>query len=92
MKVWQLLSDESKWTKNCYARDRNEFGANHASRTAVKWCLIGAMLRCYDSDDLQKINGRVEAHLDNQSSTSSWNDAPERTFAEVHALVKELDI
>lgn len=107
MKIRELLSDESKWTKGWFARDANGisiiYGYGVCSESvaldgrACSWCLTGACKRCYpDTNDwwekLKDIKERLIQKGYYGTSLSSWNDAPERTFAEVKALVEELDI
>lgn len=92
MKVWQLLSDESKWVKGLYACDALGDGIGPESPLAVKWCLNGAILCCYPETPLRdEVYGRLLERLDTPIS-SQWNDRDSRTFAEVYALVKDLDI
>jgi hypothetical protein len=91
MKVRELLSDESKWTKGSVARDfEGHFLLNPLDGRACSWCLVGALCYCYSVFD----NGPSIKVIDRLGvrSLSKWNDAPERTFAEVKALVEELDI
>ena len=47
MKVRELLADESAWTKGQMARQENGMMAYPESRYACKWCLDGAIDRCY---------------------------------------------
>ena len=87
MKVKELLSDESKWTQGCYARDAFGVSIPFDADAAVCWCLAGAIHRVYGPEPIHlRILRRVNGSL------SEWNDAPDRTFAEVKALVEELDI
>lgn len=91
MKVRDLLTDESKWTKSLYARDRDGFATDCDSLTATCWCLDGAMQRCYGlTQDYNLAFVCVARRI--KSGVVAWNDAPERTFGEVRALVEELDI
>lgn len=89
MKVWELLSDESKWTIMADARDGQGRAIAADDSEAVQWCLLGALRRCYGPHDGDAYVRLVKG---TRGVISLFNDAPRRTFAEVHALVKELDI
>lgn len=91
MKVWQLLSDESKWTKGFAARSVYGAPIDPRSNEAVCWCLVGAIARCY-GDDVHFHNVRNLIADKVGRTEASWNDTPKRTYSEVYALVKELDI
>lgn len=95
MKVRELLTDESKWTQKACARDaigkvltaidRRSIGA------AACWCTLGAMEVCYTKfTDWDSVRDRIVKSVG--MSVSTWNDAPERTFADVRKLIEELDI
>lgn len=101
MKVKELLADPSAWTQGSMAKgaDGNDtcvFGPSSIS--ACKWCLLGAIARCYHTRPaicgqvIKKVHeALVHKGLEN-GSIVSWNDMPERTHAEVLALVTELDV
>lgn len=80
MKVRDLLTDETKWSKGKSVVYRDD--------VACAWCLSAAVDRCYGASYLLVMN-RVANHV---GGPIGWNDAPSRTFAEVRALVEELDI
>ena len=81
MKVRDLLSDESKWTKGV-------FHTTHADGDA--FCLAGAISQCYVAPRWELVRNAVMAEIN--GCITLWNDAPERTFADVKALVDRLDI
>lgn len=87
MKIKDLLTDESKWTKNTFAR--NEEGSPTILQQGTCWCLLGGVRFCYL--DGQETETKIRDKL-NVDSIALWNDAPERTFSDVKKLVEELDI
>ena len=88
MKVRELLSDESKWCQDWYGRDALGEGAAFDGPAACQWCLMGAIFRCYhDSRDVV-----IAVYGKTGRTITDWNDDPSRTYAEVKALVDELDI
>ncbi len=90
MKVRDLLTDESKWTKDTYARDKDGNATTPGASDAVCWCLVGALERCYiPTSEFGLVYERLARRTD---GAAKWNDASERTFPEVRALVEELDI
>ena len=105
MKIKDLLTDESKWTKGAFAIGADGLMVGSASPSAVSWCLMGAVERCYGYDSVSpeavKIGGRIHDYLrecpralgdSGNWHMAGWNDAPGRTFADVRRLVTVLDI
>ncbi len=88
MKVQELLTEDN-WVKGSNARDKNNNSVHPTSDEACKWCLFGAIIRCYiaTSEILERIGDKIE-----ENSVTIWNDDPQRTFEDVEALIKELDI
>ncbi len=91
MKIKDLYTDESRWTKGAYARN----GDGHAvlfseHDNAYCFCLVGAIYKCYP-DQINEIRKRIGTHLGIEL-VYEWNDNPSRTFAEVKSLVEVLDI
>lgn len=89
MKIKELLTDESKWTKNTLAR--NAVGEEELAHSefAVSWCLVGAAVKCYSfgaGDVLNKIRDYIK------SPVVDFNNNPQTTFADIRKLVEELDI
>lgn len=83
----RLLSDEKRWTKGGCARDKDGHWVHSGSRSAVCWCLGGAVFRA--EEDVIAMMGALDA-LEaeaGQSPIGVWNDAPERTHAEVVELL-----
>jgi hypothetical protein len=79
------------WTQGHTAIDILGDWVNPMSPDAVKWCSVGAIERAYTvgtaglaREKLEKVIGT--AHL------AKWNDAPERTHAEVIAAFEKAGI
>jgi hypothetical protein len=93
MKAYELLSDESKWAKKSYAYETTGGPCDPRSETACSWCVMGAIERCYFDGNMSRRHMdaiyKVETKV---GSVPIWNDAKERTYEEVIALLKELDI
>ena len=101
MKVKELLSDESKWVQGNFAVNSQGHYAPSSSDEACRWCIGGAILRCYrnrhygGNGTIHSIFNKVITKLRErgwQDGVSDWNDDGTRTFADVQALVTELDI
>ena len=94
MKVKELLSDESKWTQNAYARNEHENVVGYNDTMAVRWCLIGAINVCYPTlEEYAQVKQKLNDELRKRSGSSDavyFNDG--RTFEEVKGLVELLDI
>jgi len=92
MKIKELLAKPGAWTRYEYARTATGLPCSATSRQAVCWCLRGAVLYCYDTETkrlnvLDKLESAVKGGF-----VVSYNDAPERTHAEILALVEKLDV
>jgi hypothetical protein len=96
MKAHELLSSPEKWTHFVAARDSKDNHVATESETACKFCVWGALLRCYGpkTHELQVAIDKLEEKLDTDSTTGifKWNDDPATTFQEVQQTLKELDI
>ena len=86
--VRERLADEARWTKGKAARDANGIGTQFESAAAACFCLVGAIWCEFPNSYLsQKETNRIAAMLEfqNWEAASFWNDAPERTHADVIA-------
>ncbi len=101
MKIKDLLSDESKWTKGANARmepTRNSIPVAPEGPDAVCWCLLGAAAKCYIGqpialqDSLAKIKEGINRPGGINDAIADWNDRPCRTFAQIQELVTRLDV
>ena len=92
MKVKELLSDESKWCQGPIARSLSGRSVSYNNPNAVCWCLWGALHKCYpDENQFLTVRRKVKRYIRGDFVTD-WNEDRRRTFAEVKALVEELDI
>lgn len=91
MKVRELLSSAEKWTQGVYARRQDGSETYPTYPDAASWCIAGAIVRCYEIELhhglIDSVGRRIES-----PSIGEWNDATERKFEEVKALLDELDI
>jgi len=105
MKVKDLLTDESKWTQNEFARDAKGKRCSSTSSRATQWCIVGAINKCYElglthMKMLQLTANHIKSSEPQRANPplhvntiiSRWNDNPSRTFTDVQALVNRLDI
>jgi hypothetical protein len=84
------------WCRGCGARDAQGSPVAYDAETAVAWCAMGAIyrvaVRSSVGDDAVRV---VDRHLGATSTTvlraiervEDWNDAPDRTAAEVVAVL-----
>jgi hypothetical protein len=104
--VIALLDTPEKWTKGEFAKDVNGHVCPTRSKNAVRFCLTGACiavtcansrykrlsenLRCKRL--LREINKYLPKPMPEPYIIGTWNDAPERTFEDIHNLLnKALD-
>lgn len=45
--VYDLLSNKENWTQGVYAETVNGTPCDAFSSEACRWCLLGAMIKCY---------------------------------------------
>ena len=95
MKIQDILTDESKWTRGTSARDANGNRVEVNSPLATSYCLMGACIKAYSGDNRRekriKIYEQIEA-LTHVAAVEAYNDAPTTTFADIRALIEKLDI
>lgn len=95
-KVRELLASPERWTQGFFARDSAGTICNFADANAACWCLSGALARVLpeDTDEHEErydaAGEYLQAALPERSRTAgyiAWQDKPQRTHAEVLALV-----
>ena len=92
MTVKELLSGPEKWTQGSSARDPSGKSWHVEYEHACCWCLWGAIRFCYPNIyQAAQIEERVRQVL-LIGSIVDWNDAPERTYEEVMAVVEKAGI
>lgn len=87
MKIKELYTDESKWTKGAFSRDIDGNEKIFSDDSIVSWCLLGAIDKCYTSGEYMKI---WKLLFNTVGHISNYNDS--HTFKEIKQLVEELDI
>ena len=93
MKVKELLTGPEKWVKYVYAVDATGASVEPIDPRATAFCLRGAIRHCYPSPEQHKpIERMAYSSIQAFVCLVEWNDAPERTFADVRKLIEELDI
>ena len=98
----ELFADHSRWTQGAEAKSECGDLVTPTSKHAVRWCLVGALWKCYPNPcdrfeakkklldqlrDSQEIRDRA-----NMCSLENWNDASYRTHDDVVALVKKAGV
>lgn len=98
MKVRELLSDESKWTKGYYARDKYLHLVSYDDPQAVKFCLMGALDKCYDDYDQWKeaLDRLITAVSEKTGipylTLPAFNDHPDTKFSDIQEVLAQADI
>jgi hypothetical protein len=91
-KAWQLLSGPEKWTQGGFSRDSNDNLTEESHPSAVKFCIVGAIFKSYGAADAQMQIKKIQKHHYPARHLSQWNDDPSRTFQEVWAVLRRLDV
>jgi hypothetical protein len=86
MKPSELLDRPERWTQFNEARNAHGVPRNYFDIDTCQWCVFGAL--CYCSGSPNPVDGheKLTKHLD-VISLAQWNDAPGRTWEEVHAAL-----
>lgn len=98
MTIAELLTDESKWTRRCYARGKWGEGRLPYDDEAVAWCLIGAARKCYgyDTDEYVDVIGCLRDAISKLgfrfTMILDFNDAFETTFEQVRRVIEEANV
>ena len=81
---------ERGWCQNNYALDLKDRPVENWHSDAVRWCIAGAVDRVvrYDIKLRNAALDAIRETIGGEESALDWNDAPERTQAEV---LKALD-
>jgi hypothetical protein len=81
-----LIEQPKAWTQGEYARDKKGNRVPLTSRQATCWCAMGATGRAQAGNIPAGVRARdrLRAAIGDRS-IPGWNDAPERTHAEVLA-------
>lgn len=87
--VKKLVERPEAWTKGAIARDAEGVEVNETDRSAVCWCLFGAIGRVAwrEEEEVSRYLCRAGSSGPGPGEITLWNDAPERTHADVLALL-----
>jgi hypothetical protein len=75
VKVKDILSDDSKWTKGVGARDAFGNRCSPSSPDAVKFCILGAIELAYPTPAKDILDGAENANHHGQSKDAPVRDA-----------------
>lgn len=93
LRAAEILEPEGAWTRGYYARNKGGAFTDHLSISACSWCLEGALSRAAveletsPQDDLY-VSARARLIPLTGFSLVKFNDAPDRTQAEVVATLR----
>lgn len=88
MKVKELLADRFRWTHKCMARDKWGHSVAVDSPRAVKFCLMGAVDKCYPEwEENRAVRKKIYTRV---TIMTTFNDL--EGYKAVKSLVDTLDI
>ena len=94
MKIKELLTDESRWTRKHLCRDKDGNESFVFSENAHSFCLIGASYKCYRAnnctDILRRIRDEIATILNvswDQVSIGKFNDSELTSFEDIKGIV-----
>lgn len=85
MEARALIEKPENWCKYDSAIDEDGVPCGPSYYAAAKWCVMGAVRKFSESEDQIIIAARIFSNVVGYSPVGDWNDAPERTHAEVLA-------
>jgi hypothetical protein len=88
-KMSELLAVPERWTQRADARDKSGSIITPLAQTATCFCLSGALARFSKMGEPAEriIKRALEKECGTYFWATSWNDAPERTHADVIAAL-----
>lgn len=92
MTIEELLSDKSRWTTRCCARDTNDNFVDMDAPTACKWCLIGAVYKCYSGTDGMRVLSDVQKEISVAGFKSIGRFNDDLGYNAVMTVVRKLKI
>ncbi len=93
MKIYELLDSPDKWTQGAFANDERGVSVGPNDKLASRWCMAGALDKCYPREGREEAAKKLREFADEAGiSIALWNDAPDRTYAEVLELCRRLDV
>lgn len=99
MTVREFLSDPKRWTKAAYARDANGQPVRSGDKTAVCFCLSGAIAHCFPNDPhgeqlaWDKVHDVIMAKGDlGIHGVTGFNDHPDTKHKDILAVLDEAGV
>lgn len=93
MQIKELLNKRSRWCQGTFARSKTQRPVNCNSRSAVSWCLIGALNHCYRPGTPERETALVallKALPRNCTGIPRFNDT--QPFTKIKALLKRANV
>jgi hypothetical protein len=94
MKISTLLDRKSKWTKGAFARSKTMKWVAVDNRRATKFCLLGALEKCYKNQELISVRNKLSNFIYKKynKNITGFNDDRDTTYTMVRNVVRELHI
>ena len=99
-----VLTDESKWCQEHFAVNKDGMSVQETASTAVRYCMLGACKKAANNlygvafalksvtgnaDHDDAIHSLLVILLESNEGLASFNDAHDRTFAEVMGVIDD---
>lgn len=85
--VRELLADEAHWNQRYFACRRDGRACNSSDPEAFSYCLVGAVTTAAFPQRYEVVRAAIVNAMPFPAQLVEWNDAPERTHAEVIQLL-----
>lgn len=91
--VQELLAVEERWAQGGHVFDSDGFAVPSInSPRASRFCLLGAVYKVYPTSSACLVALAKLEEVSGEAKLGLWNDAPERTHAEVLELVTKANV
>jgi len=97
--IRELLTDPDHWCQGKMSQNKLGHYANHSSREATSWCMVGAMckvmgINTYIKHEYIELRDFIEIHLPGEACIvkkriEAWNDDEDRTHQDVLDFLDE---
>jgi hypothetical protein len=101
MKLLQLLNTSKRWCKGYLAKTENGIPTMPNNSDAVKWCLIGAVQKCYGDHRCENVEEKIKEAIRSEFpkiTFSDWNtivefnNAPTTSFRKLRRVLKKANV
>ena len=97
----ELFSSSDKWTVHEYARDLNKKAVQSNDDSAVCWCLVGGLIKCYgdcgEGTPFQRAQNKIRQAISRlfpgkSENIASFNDHVATSFEDIKKVIEAAQV